>query len=130
MDELIQQLMQQTGVTQAQATGGAGLLLKAAQDRLGADKMAPVLAAVSGLGDLIKAAPSAGGAGGLLGGLASSFGARGLGGLAELAAGTARLGIDKDTLAKFVPIILAFVQGKGGDAVKALLQQALPGQSG
>ncbi len=125
MNELIGQLVQQFGVSQEQAKGGVGLLFKAAQDRLGADKFAPVLKAVDGLGDVMKTAPASGGAAGMLGGLAAKLGGGSLGGLVELAAGAAKLGLDKDTIMKFVPIVLAFVQSKGGDSLKALLQQAL-----
>ena len=73
MNELIQQLVSQLGVNPDQAKGGAGLLFKVAQSKLGGDfsKITQALPAVT---DLIKAAPAEGGASKLLGGLASAIG--------------------------------------------------------
>jgi uncharacterized protein YidB (DUF937 family) len=73
MNELITQLVSQLGVQEGQAKGGAGLLLKLAQSKLGGD-FSKVSAAVPGLQDLIKSAPEAGGAGKLLGSLAGALG--------------------------------------------------------
>ena len=57
MNELIQQLMSQLGVNADQAKGGAGLLFKMVQGKLGGDfsKITQALPAVT---DLIKAAPA------------------------------------------------------------------------
>ncbi len=123
MNELITQLVSQLGVQEGQAKGGAGLLLKLAQSKLGGD-FSKVSAAVPGLQDLIKSAPEAGGAGKLLGSLAGALGggkAGGLADLASLAGGFSQLKLDPQMISKFVPIILSFVQSKGGqEAVKLL----------
>ena len=60
---------------------------------------------------------------GALGGLASSLGggAGKLGDLASLAGGFSKLGLDSDMVGKFIPVILSFVQAKGGDTIKNLL---------
>ena len=47
------------------------------------------------------------------------------GGLASLTGGFKSLGLDSGMVSKFVPIILQFVQSKGGNDVKALLGKAL-----
>ncbi len=123
MNELITQLVSQLGVQEGQAKGGAGLLLKLAQSKLGGD-FSKVSAAVPGLQDLIKSAPEAGGAGKLLGSLAGALGggkAGGLADLASLAGGFSQLKLDPQMISKFVPVILSFVQSKGGqEAVKLL----------
>jgi hypothetical protein len=123
MNELITQLVSQLGVQEGQAKGGAGLLLKLAQSKLGGD-FSKVSAAVPGLQDLIKSAPEAGGAGKLLGSLAGALGggkAGGLADLASLAGGFSQLKLDPQMISKFVPIIMSFVQSKGGqEAVKLL----------
>jgi len=123
MNELIAQLVSQLGVQEGQAKGGAGLLLKLAQSKLGGD-FSKVSAAVPGLQDLIKSAPEAGGAGKLLGSLAGALGggkAGGLADLASLAGGFSQLKLDPQMISKFVPVILSFVQSKGGqEAVKLL----------
>ncbi len=124
MNELVQQLVSTLGVKDEQAKGGAGLLLKLARQKLGGD-FAQVAAAVPGAEELIGAAPAPGGASTLLGGLAGAVGAGRLGDLASLAGGFSQLGLDKGLAAKFVPVLLEFVSGKGGPAVKALLAGVL-----
>jgi hypothetical protein len=59
MNELIGTLVKQLGVQEAQAQGGAALLLKLAQDRLGGD-FSKVADAVPDAADLVKQAPKAG----------------------------------------------------------------------
>jgi len=43
-----------------------------------------------------------------------------LGGLGEIG-----LNLDGDMIGKFVPVILSFVQARGGDAVKGILEKVL-----
>jgi hypothetical protein len=59
MNELISMLVKQVGVQEGQAQGGAGLLLKLAQDKLGGD-FSKVAQYIPGAQDLIKSAPAAG----------------------------------------------------------------------
>ena len=73
MNELIAQLVQQLGVQESQAKGGAGLLFKLAQSKLGGD-FSKVAEALPGVQDLIKSAPEQGSAAKLLGGLAGALG--------------------------------------------------------
>jgi len=119
--ELIDLLTKNLGVTESQAKGGAGLLFQQAKGKLGVDDFSKLSAVVPGIDSMISAAPTAGG--GVMGGLGKMLG-RGAG-LASLAGGFSKLGLDSGMIAKFVPIILSFVQGKGGDGVKALLEKAL-----
>jgi hypothetical protein len=125
MNELVQQLVSQLGVQEGQAKGGAGLLLKLAQEKLGAADFGKVAEKLPGAADLVKSAPEAGGAAKLLGGLASSLGAGKLGDLAAAASGFAKLGLDKEMIARFIPVLLSFAQSKGGPAIMQLLQGAL-----
>lgn len=117
--ELVDLLTKNLGVSETQAQGGAGLLFKLAKEKLSGGDFGKVAAAVPGVDKLIGAAPSAG----VLGGLGKMFG--GAGGLASLAGGFTKLGLDSGMIGKFVPIILSFVQSKGGDAVKGILEKAL-----
>jgi len=48
-----------------------------------------------------------------------------LGKLAQLAGAFEKLGLDPGMVAKFVPVILAFIQKKGGTGLADLLQGAL-----
>ena len=124
MNELIAQLVSQLGVQEGQAKGGAGLLLKLAQSKLGGD-FSKVSGAVPGLQDLIKSAPEAGGASKLLGGLAGALGGGKAADLATLAGGFSQLKLDPQMIGKFVPVILSFVQSKGGQDVVKLLAGVL-----
>jgi len=125
--ELVQMLVQQLGVSDEQASGGAGLLFKLAQNKLSSGEFVQVADAVPGIEGLISSAPQAGGLAGALGGLASSFGGGGgqLAGLAELAGGFKNLDLDSDMIGKFIPIVLSFVQSKGGDTLKQILTKVL-----
>ena len=82
---------------------------------------------VPGIDDLIGSAPKSGGLGAALGGIASSLGggASKLGSIAGIASGFSDLGLDSGMLGKFIPVILSFVQEKGGSSVKDLLEKVL-----
>jgi len=125
--ELLNLLTEKLGVTQEQAKGGVGMLLKMAQDKLNPDEFSKVAALIPGFDDLISSAPKAEGLSGALGGLTSSLGglAGSLGDLAQLKDGFKNLGLDSGMIAKFVPVILAFVESHGGDKIKGLLSSVL-----
>ena len=124
--ELIQILTSQLGVSDSQAKGGAGLLFKLAKENLGSDDFGKVANTVPGIDGLLSAAPESGGMSSLIGGLASSFGGSSqLGNLASLAGGFKNLNMDSGLVAQFIPIILSFVQSKGGDVAKGLLEKVL-----
>lgn len=119
--ELIDQLTKSLGVSETQAQGGAGLLFKLAKDKLGGGDFSKVSAAVPGIDSLISAAPASGG--GIMGTIGKMFG--GGGSLASLAGGFSKLGLDGGMVSKFIPIILQFVQSKGGAGVKSILEKVL-----
>jgi len=137
--ELIQQLVSSLGVNEDQAKGGAGLLFNLAKEKLGTGDFQQLADNIPGITALLGAAPApstaasaGGGLMGALGGVAASLGAGGLGGkmeglgnLANLASGFSQLGLSSDMVAKFVPVVLSFVQNQGGDGLKDLLAKAL-----
>src|SRR3982750_2642738 len=102
MNELIQMLTNDLGVNAQQAEGGAGVLFKAAQDKLGAGEFGKLLGAVPGIGDLMRKAPAAGGGGlgGLLGGLAGAVGGNAAL-IANVVGGFGKLGLTTDHAKKF-----------------------------
>jgi len=129
VNELIQMLVSQLGIDAGQAKGGAGLLFRLAEDKLGGDFSA-ITKALPQVKDLIQAAPaSGGGLGGMLGGLASSLGAEKLGDLAQLAAGFKSLNLDPSLLQQFVPIVLDYVKGAVGPEAAQLLMTVLAGKA-
>ena len=122
--DLIQVLTSQLGISDDQAKGGAGLLFKVAKEKLG-DQFGQVSEAVPEAEALTEEAPESGGIAGALGGIASSLGMGQLGNLASLAGGFEKLGLDPAMISKFLPIVLSFVQSKGGATAKALLEKVL-----
>jgi len=125
--ELLNMLTSQLNVSEQQASGGAGLLFKLAQEKLGAGEFSQITEAIPGIDRLISSAPDSGGLSSVLGGLASSFGGGGgqPGNLVSLAGGFSKLNLDADMIAKFVPIVLSFVKSQGGDALEGMLANVL-----
>lgn len=128
--DLIQQLMQQVGVSQDQAEGGIGLLLNTVKDKLPSDDFAQLKDTIPSADQFMGAAPgednSGGGMMGALGGLAGSLGGGGkLGELASLLGGFSKLGIDTDTAKQFIPVIQSFLEGKLGDGPMSALKKLL-----
>jgi hypothetical protein len=125
--ELVDLLSKNLGVTGHQAEGGAGVLFKAAQDKLGAGEFGKLLGGVPGISDLMKKAPAAGGGGGLgglLGGIAGSMGGNAAL-IATIVGGFSKLGLSADDAKKFVPVIMQFLQTKVGPDVVKKLQDTL-----
>jgi len=121
--DLITVLTSQLGVSSQQASGGAGLLFKMAQEKLSSQQFSQVAAAVPEASRLLGAAPPAGG-GGIVGMLGKAMGGK-AGDLAALAGGFSKLGMDASMIQKFLPILLGYVQQQGGAGVAGVLQQAL-----
>ena len=125
--ELIDMLTSSLGIKEDAAKGGTGLLMNLAKDKLGAGDFGQIANVIPGVDDLIKTAPEADtGIMGTLGKMASGMGGNmgQLGTLASLAGGFSKLGLDADMIGKFVPIILSFVQQKGGKNLGDLLAKA------
>jgi hypothetical protein len=125
MKELIDLLTTQLKVDPKQASGGAAILFKAAQDKLGADQFGKLLGGVAGVDDLVRQAPAAGGVGKLLGGFASALGGGNAAVIASIVAGFGKLGLTQEHARQFVPVILQFLQGKVGKDVVATLEKTL-----
>ena len=126
---IVDEMMKQVGVSKEQAEGGLGLIFKLAKDKLGAD-FSQVSNVVPDANTLIGKAPPAeaeggGGLMGMLGGMASKMGLGDIGKLAELAAQFKKLGLDMETVQKYVKVVMTFVESKGETVVKDLLNKVL-----
>ena len=127
MNDLIDQLTKQLGVSGAQAEGGAAVLLKAAQDKMGVAEFGKLLGGLPGLGDLMKKAPaSGGGLGGLLGGIAGAVGGN-AGLIATIVGGFGKLGLSANDAKRFAPVIMDYLRGKVGPDVASKLEKTLRG---
>lgn len=124
---LVSLLTQKLGITEEQAKAGAGAIFNMAKEKLGAQDFSKVATAVPEMDDLLKAAPEIGALGGVAGGSMRTLGsgAEQAGNLSSLAGAFSGLGMQSDTANKFVPVILSYVESKGGPAVKSILAAAL-----
>ena len=144
--DLVGMLTSQLGVSQQQASGGAGSLLSFAKDQMSAGDFDVVSSALPGVDSLIGAAPGTGSSalssgssllGGSLGGTGSSAlssgssllggSSGGLGEMAGVASTFSDLGMSPDMVNQFVPVILDYAQTSGSEQAMQLLQGALTG---
>ena len=130
---LIGLLMQQLGVTQPQAEGGAGALFQHAKSRMSVGDFTTLSNSVPDMQGLLAAAPASAsasapaagavGGGGMMGDLAGMA----AGNLPGMAGSFQQLGLAPDMVQKFIPIVVQYVQGTGGGPVASALQSALMG---
>lgn len=106
-------LTKQLGVTQNQAEGGVGSMLKLAQEKLSAGDFDMVAQAVPGAQKYLDKAKSLGAYTGAVNNAAGLNGA------------LTKLGIPPETSAKFMPLVTNYVSKVGGPKVGALLKSAL-----
>jgi hypothetical protein len=118
-------LMSTLGVNKKQAQGGAGSLLNYAKGNLSKSDFSKVSSSIPDISSIMAAAPKMEKSSGGLGAMASALGGDSLGGLASLASSFSGLGLDSGMVQKFIPVILDYVKGSGGDGVMSLLQGAL-----
>lgn len=131
MNDLVKLLTSQLGITEQQANGGTGALMKLAQEKLGGD-WSTLAQAVPGIEQFISHAPavdSTSGIGGMLGTALNAFGMQntGLANMAQLVTQFQTLKLDADMVTKFTPIVMQFVQQKGGPVAAELIQKVLKG---
>ena len=122
--KLVGQLVDLLGVTQPQAEGGAGAILKAAKDKMTTGDYSQLLNAVPGIDSLVSSAPAGGGLAGKASSLLGSSSGS-MQGTAGLADSFSSLGLSPDMVGKFTDVILDYVQSEGGQQAMALLKNAL-----
>lgn len=118
--ELVSQLTKSLSISPTQASGGAGTLFALAKSRLSTAEFAKVAAAVPGMDGLLKAAPGLSALSSLQSYLPTS-----LSGLTPAAGSFQQLGLSPETAGKFVPVLINYVQSKGGLSTASLLAKAL-----
>jgi len=121
--ELVSLLTKNLGITEKQATGGAGALFNLAKNSLGKKDFRKVSDAVPGIDTLIKTAPKIGKLGGVSEMVSSLGGSSGkLLAAAGLVPQFSKLGMGEGMIKKFIPPILSFAKSKGGETVMNLLE--------
>ena len=105
-------LTKQLGVTDTQASGGVGSMLKLAQEKLAAGDFDKIAKAIPGSDKYLASAKQ------LLGGA-------NIGDKAGLQSAFSKLGMSPSMVDKFTPIVTQFVGGTGGEQAKNLLASVL-----
>ncbi|HEX4440647.1 MAG TPA: DUF2780 domain-containing protein [Thermoanaerobaculia bacterium] len=125
---LVQTLASQLNVTPDQAAGGAGAIFNYAKTSLPSNEYAKVEGAVPESAELVKKAPAtdstASAAAGMLGKTAGSAA-----GVASLGSSFEKLGLSSDMVGKFVPVVVDYVDKKGGSEVGGILKKVLVPES-
>lgn len=117
---LITTLVDELGVTEEQAEGGTGALFRYAKDKLDDEKYGKITEALPQVTSWIKKAPEADSLSGMLGN-ALGGSSKELGYMAALTPVFKKLGLNEEMIAKYLPIVMAYVKTKGGDALKGYL---------
>lgn len=118
--DLINQIMKGADVNEDQAKGGAGALFEMAKgkmDKLDFDKVSDV---VPNMGGMLDAIPALGQKKSMLGTTAIA-----LTGMPKVVAVFDKLGISQDKVSLFTPIIVKYVENKGGAALGKVLGNSL-----
>ncbi len=133
---LIDDLVQQLGVSTDQAEGGTGLMMKLAKEKLDSGDFSQIADLIPGLDGLVGKAPDLespeageGDQGSMLkmiGGITKQLGlgdiGEKLGDLAKVAKGFESLGLDTAMISKFATAILAYLKSEGCEQVAAILK--------
>ena len=124
---LVNLLTSNLGVTEQQASGGAGAIFGLAKERMSNDEFSQIKEAVPGVDSLIESAPNPESTGSSVSSVTSLLGSTGgsLGALGSLTGSFSQLGMGTDMITQFTPIIYDYVKQKGGDAAMGLLKNAI-----
>lgn len=115
--DLVKQIMEKADVTEEQAEGGAGALFGMAKEELSADDFGKISDVVPNMGGLLDAVPSVGNKQTSVLGKA----AKGLTGMPKVQAAFDKLGISQDKVALFTPVVVNYVEKKGGKVLGDML---------
>ena len=125
LDELVTVVSTKTGLSQDQVKAGLGIVLRFAQEKMGA-KFSGVQTLIPGVDALIAAAPQAGGVAGFASGLLGSFGATSkIAGVAALVGAAEKAGISEAQLLNLAQQAASFIEQKHpelGAALKSVVQ--------
>ena len=119
-NELIGLLMSGAKVSETQAKGGAGALFEMAKEKLSVDDFFKVAAVVPGMDNILAAIPSLAPKRSMLGAAAIK-----LSGNAKVLAIFKKLGINQSKVALFTPIVISYIENKGGKELGGILTKAL-----
>jgi len=132
MQEFIQMVTKNLGVSEAKAKSATGGLLQLIKDKADTNDFTTLLSKLPGASELLAKAPQtagatagAGGLGGIVGKAASAIGGK-LGSGLELAGMFKQTGIDSGQIGTFVGMFLDFVKSKAGASLVQKLLGKVP----
>lgn len=120
-DELIGLLTNELDITNDQAKGGAGALFNYAKEGLSGEDFEKVSNSVPDMGGYLDAIPALGGKSSSMLGKATQT----LVGMPAVTAAFEKLGLSADMVGLFTPLLVNYVEKKGGKAVGGLLMNAI-----
>ena len=119
-NSLINSIMTSTGVDKDQAMGGTGALFEMAKGKMDKTDFDKVSDVVPDMDSMMDAIPALSGGSSMLGSVATT-----LTGMPKVLAVFDKLGISQDKVALFTPIIVNYVEDKGGEALGKILGDSL-----
>jgi hypothetical protein len=106
---LVKQIMKSADVTKTQAMGGSGALFEMAKGNMEKEDFEKVSDVVPNMGDMLGAIPDVGGKTSMLESTVKT-----LSGMPKVVAVFDKLGISQDKISLFTPVIVKYVEKKGG----------------
>jgi len=127
---LTELLTQRTGVTEAQAQGGAGALFQVAKKTMQADSFSQLEQSVPGMQEMLGAVPAQTQQGSWAGKLSSITGASGgtAGNLLSVVSSFQQQGMSPQMVQQFIPVVIDYVKARGNDTLANTLSSALIGR--
>lgn len=120
-DDLINLLTSELDISDDQAKGGAGALFNYAKEGLSGEDFEKVSKSVPDMGGYLDAIPALGGKSSSMLGKATQT----LVGMPAVTAAFEKLGLSADMVGLFTPLLVNYVEKKGGEAVGGLLMNAI-----
>lgn len=117
---LSSQIMQAADVDNTQALGGAGALFGLAKESMSAEDFSKVTDAVPEMDKMLDAVPAMGGSTSTFSAAATS-----LAGTPKMLAAFDKLGISQDKVALYTPVIVNYIEKKGGKVLADKLAKSL-----
>ena len=125
--ELVEQLSNGLSITPDQATAGAGALFSLAKSRLSPSDFKKISDAVPGMSSFLKAAPSTSGDPAVAE-LVSALPPE-VGDVASAALAFQKLNLSPDMIMKFLPILMSYIESKGGAELSKIFSGVFKHQS-
>ena len=119
-NDLVEKLVSKLGVTQDQASGGAGAIFSALKDGLSTEDFSQIQTSVPDVTELIEKTPEVKTD---LGGFSSMLGkdAKKLAAVEKAKKVFKKIGLDENKISEYLPVVMEYIKEKGGEKVSGLV---------